>query len=136
MFRYNCSSQYRGELIVRLKAIKSREDIFCYLSSYLHCSFLWHLVIVTFIHSIIKLSSQMLRLLVVLLRHWIVCSHQIIKASRYYLSRMSLVQCLLAVVVIVIIIVLIFIIWFGNHWKDCSCYTIWLTLLKSERFKT
>ena len=29
----------KGQLIVRLKAIKSREDTFCYLSSYLHCSF-------------------------------------------------------------------------------------------------
>ena len=29
-------------------------DTFCYLSSYLHCSFFWHLIIVTFIHSIIK----------------------------------------------------------------------------------
>ena len=43
-----------GKLIVRLKAIKSRENIFCYLSSYLPCSFLWHLVIVTFIYCIIK----------------------------------------------------------------------------------
>ena len=34
--------------MVRLKTIKSREDIFCYLSSYLHCSFLWQFVIVTF----------------------------------------------------------------------------------------
>ena len=30
-------SKYRGSLLVRLKAIESREDIFCYLSSYL-CS--------------------------------------------------------------------------------------------------
>ena len=30
----------RDQLIVRLKAIESREDTFCYLSSYLHCSFL------------------------------------------------------------------------------------------------
>ena len=41
----------RGQLIVRLKAIESREDTFCYLSSYLHHSFLWHLVIVTSIVS-------------------------------------------------------------------------------------
>ena len=41
----------RGQLIVRLKAIKSREDTFCYLSSYLHRSFLWYLVIVTSILS-------------------------------------------------------------------------------------
>ena len=38
-------------MIVRLKAIKSRENTFRYLSSYLHCSFFWHLVIVTFIVS-------------------------------------------------------------------------------------
>ena len=30
----------RGQLIVRLKAIESREDPFCYLFSYLHHSFL------------------------------------------------------------------------------------------------
>ena len=41
----------RSQLIVRLKAIKSREDTFRYLSSYLHRSFLWHLVIVTSIVS-------------------------------------------------------------------------------------
>ena len=41
-------------MIVKLKAIESREDTFCYLSSYLHCGFLWHFVIVTFIHYIIK----------------------------------------------------------------------------------
>ena len=69
----------RSLLIVRLKVIKSREDIFCYLSSYLHCSFLWHLVIVTCIYCIIKSSSQGRDLwsywehLLVLLRHWIVC---------------------------------------------------------------
>ena len=40
----------RGQLIVRLKAIKSREDTFCYLSSYLHRSFLWHLVIIHPLH--------------------------------------------------------------------------------------
>ena len=45
-------------MIVRLKVIESREDIFCYLSSYLHRSFLWHLFIVTFIYYIIKLSSR------------------------------------------------------------------------------
>ena len=28
-----------GELIVKLKAIKSQEDTFRYLSSYLHCTF-------------------------------------------------------------------------------------------------
>ena len=48
----------RGKLIVKLKAIKFWEDIFCYLSSYLHHSFFWHLVIVIFIYCIIKLSSQ------------------------------------------------------------------------------
>ena len=47
----------RGQLIVRLKAIESRKDIFCYLSFYLHCSFFWQLVIVTFIYCIIKSSS-------------------------------------------------------------------------------
>ena len=48
-------------MIVRLKAIKSKEDTFCYLSSYLHCSFLWHLVIVTFIYCIIRpLMSKLL----------------------------------------------------------------------------
>ena len=36
-------------MIVRLKAIKSRENTFCYLSFYLHRSFFWHLVIVKFI---------------------------------------------------------------------------------------
>ena len=40
----------RGQLIVRLKAIKSREDTFRYLSSYLHRSFLWHLVIIHLLH--------------------------------------------------------------------------------------
>ena len=41
----------RGQLIIRLKAIKSRKDIFCYLSSYLYYSFLWHFVIITSIVS-------------------------------------------------------------------------------------
>ena len=45
-------------MIVRLKVIKFREDTFCYLSPYLHHSFFWHLVIVTFIYYIIKLPSQ------------------------------------------------------------------------------
>ena len=40
----------RGQLIVRLKAIESREDTFRYLSSYLHRSFLWHLVIIHPLH--------------------------------------------------------------------------------------
>ena len=48
----------RGELIVRLKAIKYRKDTFRYLSSYLHYSFFWHLVIITFVYCIIKSSSQ------------------------------------------------------------------------------
>ena len=51
----------RGPLIVRLKAIESREDTFRYLSSYLHRSFLWHLVIVTFIHCIIESPSRLPR---------------------------------------------------------------------------
>ena len=37
--------------MVKLKAIESREHTFCYLLSYLHCSFFWHLVIVTSIVS-------------------------------------------------------------------------------------
>ena len=45
-------------MIVRLKAIESREDIFCYLSSYLHRSLLCHLVIVTSNHCIIKSSMR------------------------------------------------------------------------------
>ena len=40
----------RGQLIVRLKAIKFREDAFRYSSSYLHCSFLWNLVIIHLLH--------------------------------------------------------------------------------------
>ena len=31
--------KHKDELIVKLKAIKSKEDIFCYLFFYLHCSF-------------------------------------------------------------------------------------------------
>ena len=31
--------KYKGKLIVKLKAIKSKKDIFYYLSSYLHYSF-------------------------------------------------------------------------------------------------
>ena len=45
-------------MIIRLKAIESREDIFCYLSSYLHRSFLFHLVIVTSNHCIMQPSSR------------------------------------------------------------------------------
>ena len=56
VIRCNSLSQRRGSLMVRLKAIKSREDIFCYLSSYLHCSFLYYLVIVTSNYSIKFLS--------------------------------------------------------------------------------
>ena len=52
----------------------------------------------------------------------------------YPLSRMLLIWCLLAVIVIVIVLVII--IWFGNRSNDRSCYTIWLSLLKSERSKT
>ena len=48
----------RGSSIVRLKALESREDIFCYLFFYLHRSFLFHLVIVTSNHCIIKSSSR------------------------------------------------------------------------------
>ena len=48
----------RSQLIVRLKATKSRKDTFRYLSSYLHHSFLWHLVIITFIYYIIKSSAK------------------------------------------------------------------------------
>ena len=52
--------KYNDELIVRLKIIKSKEDIFCYLSFYLHCSFLWYLVIIKFIYCIIKYSMPKL----------------------------------------------------------------------------
>ena len=62
--------------------------------------------------------------LLVLSRHRIVCSHQIIEALRYHSSRMLLIQCLLAVVVIVIVIILVIIIWFGNCSNDCSYHTI------------
>ena len=41
-------------MIVRQKAIKSIEDTFCYLSFYLHYSFFWYCVIVTFIYCIIR----------------------------------------------------------------------------------
>ena len=76
----------------------------------------------------------MRRLLVLSLRHRIICSHQTIEALRCHSSCMSLIRCLLAVIVIVIVLVII--IWFGNRLNDCSCYTIWLTILKSERPKT
>ena len=46
----------RGSLIIRLKTIKSRENIFCYLSFYLHCSFFGPLVIMT--STIVSLSPQ------------------------------------------------------------------------------
>ena len=48
----------RGQLIVKLIAIESRKNIFCYLSFYLHYSFFWQFAIVTFIYCIIKLLSQ------------------------------------------------------------------------------
>ena len=41
--------KYKGGLIVKLKAIKFKKDIFRYLSSYLHYSFFWYLVIIIFI---------------------------------------------------------------------------------------
>ena len=37
--------------MIKLKAIKSREDTFYYLSFYLHCSFFWQLIIITSIIS-------------------------------------------------------------------------------------
>ena len=46
MFRYNSSSQMWGQLIVRPKAVESKKDTFCYLSSYLHCSFFCYFVII------------------------------------------------------------------------------------------
>ena len=70
--------KHRSQLIVRLKAIESKEDTFNYLSSYLHCSFLWHFVIIhPLYHQVVK---PMRRLLVILLRHRILCRHRIIEA--------------------------------------------------------
>ena len=57
VIRFNSLSQRRGSLLVKLKGIEFRKDIFYYLSSYLHCSFLCHLVIVTSNH-FIKSSSR------------------------------------------------------------------------------
>ena len=90
-------------------------------------------ILSSFIHCIIKLSSQMRRSLVVSLRYLIVCSYQTIETLRCHSPRIPFIWCLLAVVVIVI--VLIIIIWFENCSNDCSCYTIWLTILNSERLK-
>lgn len=41
--------KHRSKLIIKLKTIQSWESTFCYVFFYLHCSFLWHLFIVTFI---------------------------------------------------------------------------------------
>ena len=113
-------------MIIRLKAIKFREDVICYLSFYLYCSFFWQLVIITFIHCIIKLYQK--RLLVL-------SRHRIIKALRYYISRILFFRCLLAVMIIVIVIVLIIIIWFQNCLNNCFFYTIWLTKLSFLVYK-
>ena len=78
----------RGFLIVRLKAIEFRGDIFFYLSSYFHCSFFDHLIIITSIHCIIESSNQCGNLclywetLLILSRHWIVrkpLNHQVLE---------------------------------------------------------
>ena len=74
--------KYKSQLIVRLKAIEFREFTFCYLSSYLHCSFFWHLVIIyPLYYQVIK---PMRRLLVISLHHRIVYRYRIIKALSCY----------------------------------------------------
>ena len=94
VIRCNFLNQHKGSLLVKLKAIKSREDIFCYLSSYLHRSFLYHLVIVTSNHSI-KSSGQCGDL------YWCCCAiglsagHWVIEALSYCrdVSYIELLSC-------------------------------------------
>ena len=78
----------RDQLIVKLKVIKSRKYTFCYLSSYLHCSFFWYFVIIIFIYCIIK--PPMPRLLYCIKNVCLYChaiglseSHWLIKALNY-----------------------------------------------------
>lgn len=54
-----CYVKCKSSLIVNLKAIKSGENIICYLSSYLHCSFYQHLVIIILHYSIINSLGQL-----------------------------------------------------------------------------
>ena len=122
-------------MIVRLKAIKSREDTFCYLSFYLHCSFLWQLVIVTSIVSSCRRAEAATsgcienvglyqERLLVSLHHQIVRNHWIIEV-------LSCCRRVLGIVVVPLLL-------------SCSYpnavyqfhHSIWLTLLKSERSKT
>ena len=94
VIRCNSSSQHRGLLIVRLKAIKSKEDIFCYLSSYLHRSFLCHFIIVTSNYSI-KFSSQCRDLCSYCCAIWSSASHWVIEALSCFreVLDMELLSC-------------------------------------------
>ena len=64
--------KYKGLLIVTLKSIKSRKNIFYYLSFYLHYSFFSYFIIIIFIYCIIKSLMPKLRyqkILLILLRY-------------------------------------------------------------------
>ena len=54
MYRYNSQVKRKSGLIIRLKAIKSKKNIFYYLSFYLFYNFFQYLIIVTFTYCIIK----------------------------------------------------------------------------------
>ena len=60
----------KGKLIVRLKAIESKEDTFCYLSFYLHRNFLWHFVIIYEIVKPMQRPLVVLSIAIKLSRPW------------------------------------------------------------------
>ena len=69
-------------MIVRLKAIKSREDTFRYLSFYLHCSFLWHLVIIHPLHhQVVKTNVKISGCIVALSDYLHLSNHQGLEMS-------------------------------------------------------
>ena len=139
-------------MIVRLKAIKFKDNIFCYLFFYLHRSIIWHLFILTSIvlsdcwaeaknSSCIKNVWLYQDRRFISLRHQIVC--KLLSCCREVLRIVVILflllcpylnavyQCLYPIVIVFVIII-----WFENCSNDRFYYTIWLTLQKSERPKT
>ena len=98
-------------MIVKLKAIKSREDTFCYLFFYLHYSFLWHLVIVTFIISPGRwVDAETSGHIVSLLDCLQISNHWGLELLRWGLVRHRGIKPVCRLIVIVFVII----IWFEN----------------------
>ena len=131
MCKYNSRVKPRNRLIVKLKAIKSRKDIFYSFFSYLHYGF----SLLSYHYNIYSLHYQVVLKIFAYIIALLDCLQAIESLSlflsrllllwlKYYSSYILFILQLLAVIIVIIIIFLIIIILIGNCLNNYSYYTI------------